>query len=506
MSKTLRGGRLDSKRDDVAEFTSSIKDDTKLKNAVIDINKAHVVMLLEQKIIKPQDAAKLLKMLSGKLDLKLDSASEDIHMAVEEAVLQQTDAEVGGNMHIGKSRNDQVATAIRMELRKKLIDLMNSVLETEKSIFETAGKNVETIFFGYTHLQPAQPVTFAHYLLARFDQFSRSLQRLQNAYKTVNKCPLGAGALATTSFHINRERTSELLGFDGLAENSIDAVGSRDFILETLAALTITAIDMSQFAEDLMLWSSLEYGIIELPDSFTSTSSMMPQKKNAEVAEIIRARTSSVLGDFVAAASALKAMPSAYNLDFQEITPKLWEAIETVQQSLTILAGLIPLLKICPDVIKKAEQSFVAATELANMLVRKYAVPFRSAHKTVGAVVKKLVIAKQTLKEATPELIQKIGKETTGITLTVKTIDRAEAVDIKTIVSSHSVTGGPAPTIVKRALAARKKQMHKSKSDVAKLHQKLEISQKELKNRTDLISDGKIYDGGRFKNSERMVE
>ncbi len=506
MSKTLRGGRLDSKRDDVAEFTSSIKDDTRLTSAVIDINKAHVIMLLEQKIIKPQDAAKLLKTLSGKLDLKLDSASEDIHMAVEEAVLQQTDAEVGGNMHIGKSRNDQVATAIRMELRRKLLDLMTVVLETQKSLSETAGKNIETVILGYTHLQPAQPVTFAHYLLARFDQMCRSLQRLQNAYKTVNQCTLGAGALATTSFPINRERTAELLGFDGLAENSIDAVSSRDFILETLATLTITAIDMSQFAEDLLLWSSLDYGAIELPDEFTSTSSMMPQKKNAEVTEIIRARTSNVLGDFVAAASALKAMPSTYNLDFQEITPKLWEAVETVKQSLTILASLVPNLKICPDAVKKAEKSFVAATELANMIVAKYAIPFRTAHKIVGAVVKKLVIANQTLKEVTPELIQKIAKEIAGITLIVKAIDLAEAVDIKTIVYSHAVTGGPAPTTVKQALAARKKQMDKSKSDIKKLHQKLEIAQKELENQTKLVSDRKIPDRGRLKNSERMVE
>ncbi len=506
MSKTLRGGRLDSKRDDVAEFTSSIKDDARLASAVIDINKAHVIMLLEQKIIKPQAAVKLLKTLSGKLELKLDSASEDIHMAVEEAVLQQTGAEVGGNMHVGKSRNDQVATAIRMELRRNLINLMNAVLEAQKSIFETAKKNVETIILGYTHLQPAQPVTFAHYLLARFDQMSRSLQRLHNAFKTVNQCPLGAGALATTSFPINRERTAELLGFDGLAENSIDAVSSRDFILETLATLTIAAIDMSQFAEDLLLWSSLDYGVIELPDEFTSTSSMMPQKKNAEVAEIIRARTSYVLGDFVAAASALKAMPSTYNLDFQEVTPKLWEAVETIQQSLTILARLVPNLKICPDAVKKAEKSFVTATELANMLVTKYAIPFRSAHKVVGAVVKRLVIANQTFKEATPELIQKIAKETAGITLTVNAIDLAEAVDIKTVVYSQVVTGGPAPTTVKQALSARKKQMDKSKSDVKKMHQRLGIAQKELENQTKLVSDGKISDRGRLKNSGRMVE
>jgi argininosuccinate lyase len=506
MSKTLRGGRLGSKRDDVAEFTSSIKDDSKLAGAVVDINKAHVIMLAEQKIITPQDAAKLLKALSSKLDLEMDASSEDVHMAVEEAVLQQTGPEVGGNMHIGKSRNDQVATAIRMELRKKLLNLMNLVLKTQQRLMETAEKHVETIILGYTHVQPAQPITFAHYLLARFDQLNRDLQRLQNAYVTVNLCPLGAGALATTSFSISRERTADLLGFDGLAENSVDAVGSRDFILETLATLTITAVDLSQFAEDLLVWSSLDYGVLEIPDEFTTTSSMMPQKKNAEVPEIIRARAAHVLGDFVAAASAMKAMPSTYNLDFQEVTPKLWEAVDTVERCLTMLAELAPNVKVNKNAAAKAEKSFVAATELANMLVRKYGVPFRSAHKAVGAVVKKLVDADKTLKDTSPDLLEKAAKETAGIDLKVKPADIAKAVDLEKIVASHNVAGGPASAMVKKALAARKKLMIESKSYVTKLQQKTDTAQNQLNSMVKTISEGKISDNGRFKNPKRMVE
>jgi argininosuccinate lyase len=506
MSKTLRGGRLGSKRTDVAEFTSSIKDDARLADAVIDINKAHVIMLAEQRIIKPEDAAKLLKALNGKLDLKLDASSEDVHMAVEEAVLQQTGPEVGGNMHVGKSRNDQVATAIRMELRNKLLNLMNSVLKTQQNLVENAEKHVEIIILGYTHLQPAQPITFAHYLLARFDQLSRDLQRLRNAYVTVDLCPLGAGALATTSFQINRQRLVELLGFDGLAENSIDAVGSRDFILETLAVLTVTAVDLSQFAEDLLVWSSLDYDVLELPDDFTSTSSMMPQKKNAEVPEVVRARASHVLGDFIAAATAMKAMPSTYNLDFQEVTPKLWEGVEIVERCLTMLAELVPNLKVNLNAAAKAEKSFVAATELANMLVRKYNVPFRTAHKVVGALVKTLVEAKQTFKDTTPELLQRVAKGTAGISLVVKAADIADSVDLKKIVASHNVTGGPAPATVKKALTARKKLVIESKSDVSKLQQRLEIAQNNLENAVKAVSEGKIADNGRFKNSERMVE
>jgi argininosuccinate lyase len=506
MSKTLRGGRLGSKRADVAEFTSSIKDDARLAAAVIDINKAHVTMLAEQKIIKLQDAAKLLKALSSKLELKMDASSEDVHMAVEEAVLQEAGAEVGGNMHIGKSRNDQVTTAIRIELRKQLLNLMQSALLLQNNLLTTAEKHAETIILEYTHLQPAQPVTFAHYLLSRFDGLERDLQRIQAAYARVNLCPLGAGALATTSFPINRERAATLLGFDGLVENSIDAVGSRDFVLETLAALTLASVNLSQLAEDLVLWSSFGFGVVELPDDFTSTSSMMPQKKNPEVPEVIRARASYVLGDFVAATTILKAMPSAYNLDLQEVTPKLWEAVETVNGSLKMIAQLIPKLKVQSDVNEKSLKSFVAATELANMLVRKYDVPFRSAHKIIGALAKTLIESKQTFKDASPTLLAKVAKETAGISLKVDQKDLSESIDVKKIVESHNVTGGPAPATVKKALVIRKKNIAQAKSNVEKLQHKLNEAKNTLETAAKSVADAKIPDNGRFKNSKRMVE
>ncbi|HIJ08556.1 TPA: argininosuccinate lyase, partial [Candidatus Bathyarchaeota archaeon] len=310
---------MSSSREDVIKFTSSIEDDARLFSAVVNINKAHIVMLTEQEIIKQSDGAKILQALTSELDIKFDFSSEDVHMAVEEAVIEKTGAEIGGNLHIAKSRNDQVATAIRMTLRHQLLDLMLSVKELQQSLAKASEKHLETVILAYTHLQPAQPVTFAHYLLSRLDSLSRDLQRLQSVYARVNLCPMGAGALATTSFTINRERVSKLLGFDGLLENSIDAVGSRDFILETNAVLTLLAVSLSQIAEDLIVWSSPDFGLIELPDEFTSTSSMMPQKKNPEIPEIIRSRAAHVLGDFVASAAALKNMPSTYNLDFQEV-------------------------------------------------------------------------------------------------------------------------------------------------------------------------------------------
>ncbi len=476
----LHGGRLGSVRDDVASFTSSRKDDVRLADAVISINKAHVVMLIEQKIIQPQNGAKILKALAKQEGSKLDPSAEDVHMAVEEAVLAETGPEVGGNLHIAKSRNDQVATAIRMTLRKELLTIMLEVLDMQQSLLETANKHVDTIILEYTHLQPAQLVTFAHYLLSYFDALGRDLQRLQGVYERVNLCPLGAGALATTSFPINRKKTAELLGFSDVLENSIDAVGSRDFIVETNAVLTLIAVNLSRLAEDLIIWSSPEFGTVELPDEFTSTSSIMPQKKNPEVLEVIRARASYALGDYVAATAALKSLPTTYNLDFQEITPKLWAATDNLKASLSIFAKLMPNLKVSSNVEDKAAAGFVGATELANMLVRKYNVAFRTAHKVAGALVKSLVESKQTLLDATPKLLQKAAKDSANLTLTVKQEDIAECTNPRKLVETYKVQGGPSPVEVERVLALKTKSLATSKVDITKLEQSLVGKEKAL--------------------------
>ena len=318
-------------------------------------------------------------------------------MAVEEAVLKETGPEVGGNLHIAKSRNDQVTTAIRMQLRNELVEVMLQVLQMQESLLETADKHVDTVILEYTHLQAAQPVTFAHYLISWVQALERDLNRLQETYERVNMCPLGAGALATTSFPINRVRTASLLGFNSVLENSIDAVGSRDFILETQSALTLLAVNLSRLAEDLIVWSSQEFSTVELPDEFTSTSSIMPQKKNPEVLEVIRARASYALGDFVASAAAIKSLPTVYNLDFQEVTTKLWASVGNLSSSLSIFTALIPNLKVSSNVEGKAAAGFTGATELANMLVQKYHVAFRTSHKIVGALVKSLVDSNKTL-------------------------------------------------------------------------------------------------------------
>ncbi|MGQ9641786.1 MAG: argininosuccinate lyase [Candidatus Bathycorpusculaceae bacterium] len=468
MSKLLWGGRIPYVKEDVVKFTSSIQNDQKLLKAVIKINQAHVIMLMEQKIIEPSDGVKLLQALNElKPDMELEPSLEDVHMFVEDKIIKICGHEVGGNLHIAKSRNDQVVTAIRMELRESLIRVMSSIIGFQQALIKLAEEHLKTIFPGYTHMQPAQPVTFAHYLLSYVDCLARDLKRLEEAYERINLCPMGAGALATSSFPINRERVAELLGFSGVLENSIDAVSSRDFVLEILAVLAITAVDISRLVEDLILFGSSDFGLIELPDDFCSTSSIMPQKKNPDVLEVTRARMSQVLGNFVTSASALKALPSGYNLDFQEITPRLWESLEIVESSLEMLSKLVPNLKLQKDALAKPQFSFLAATELANMLVRKYKVPFRSSHKIVGSIVRELTNQGLTLNSTTAELLNKTANSF-GFALNFKGEDLQEAVDLQKIVESHNIKGGPSPNEVNRMLKTRKEWTLLAKSTLLK--------------------------------------
>jgi argininosuccinate lyase len=271
-----------------------------------------------------------------------------------------------------------------------------------------------------------------------------------------------------------------LLGFDKVLENSIDAVGSRDFILETLANLTLVAVDLSRMAEDLIIWSSPDFGIIELPESFAFTSSIMPQKKNPDILEVVRARMSGVLGDFLTSATTMTALPSGYNLDFQEITPKLWESIETVSASLDMLSELVKNLKVSKDVFSKQILKFSTTTELANILVRKYDVPFRTSHKIVGSLVKTLLDKKLTLSDVTPELLQKVAKDSAGLALKVEEADIQASIDPANFVESHKVKGGPSPSEVKRMLKNRKQLMSKSKAIMKEIKGKLDAADGQL--------------------------
>ena len=468
MSELLRKGRLASVRKDVVQFTSSIKDDEKILKHVININKAHVIMLIEKSIIHKDEGKKILGALAH-LDkgIKLTPELEDVHMAIEEHVINTVGDDIGGNLNLAKSRNDQVATAIRMELREELLSLIEATIRLQEALIKKSKEHVETIIPGYTHLQPAQPITFAHYLLAQFDALQRGLKRFEESYSRVDLCPMGAGALATTSFPISRARVAELLGFSGVLENSLDAVSTRDFLLEALAVLSIMAVDLTRFAEDLIIWSTMEFGTVELPDEFASTSSIMPQKKNPDVLEVIRAKMSLVLGDYVACVATLKALPSSYNMDFQEVTPKVWSSLDTTRDSLIMLSELVPNLAVTSSKMDEPHLSFLTSTELANMLVRNHNLSFRTAHKIVGALVKLQIGQGKSLKDVTPDLLAEVSEKLLGFPLSVGTREIIEAIDPSIFVRSHKAKGGPSPEEVKRMLETRKGSLALSKEWVS---------------------------------------
>jgi argininosuccinate lyase len=422
-------------------------------------------MLIEQGIIDRADGALLLQALLS-VEIPTCSAIEDLHMHVEEQIVAATNEQIGGNLHIAKSRNDQVATAIRMKLRQELCYITEQIIKLQETLLEKTASHHTTIIPGYTHLQPAQPITYAHYLLACTDILARNVQRIQDLYPRVNLCPMGAGALATTSFPINRQRVATLLGFPTILENSLDAVGSRDFILETLSTLTILGNDISRFVEDLILWSSFNFNLLELPDAFTSTSSIMPQKKNPDVLEVIRSRTSIILGNFVSVATTLKSLPSSYNLDHQEITPKLWDSLQLLSTSLSMLSEIIIKLQVKPS-LTIVNSSYATSTELANTLARNHNVPFRQAHKIVGALIKYLIEKEITTSEITEVTLQNFRNNNPILDeISIEADEIRNALDPSTFITRHNIQGGPAPDETKRMLQNRNISLTQSKQRV----------------------------------------
>jgi len=452
MSDLLKEGRLGPVKDEVVAYISSAEYDKVLLDHVVRINQAHVVMMVEQGILEKGVGAELAKALTKLGSIKLTKDVEDVHMRVEEEVTKLVGSKVGGNLHIAKSRNDQVSTAIRMELRKRILDLMESILGLQREMLTLAEKHKDVLIPGYTHLRQAQPITFAHYLLSHIDGLERDVERLKDAYPRVNRSPMGSCALATTSFPIDRERVAWLLGFEGVLENSLDAVEDRDFILEVLADLTILSTHISRFAEDLIIFSSPEFGILEIPDLYSSTSSIMPQKKNPDVLEVVRARMASLLGQFVTVTGMVRTLPSGYNLDLQEVTPKLWEALGYVKDAIEILRGLTPLLE-----VKGGNLSdYSTATELANTLFRRCGVPFRTAYKIVASLVKELVKEGKPLSDTTPERLKEVAGRVANLSIDIGEEEIRSALDPRHFIESHRVRGGPAPQEVDRMLKERR--------------------------------------------------
>ena len=387
----LHAGRLGAFSQSAARYTSSIDIDHRLLPAVVAINMAHVLALSEKSMISRKDAAKLVNRLARvPKDLAMNYALEDVHMNVEDYVISKVGNDVGGMLNLGKSRNDQVATALRMELRNQLIAVGSAAISLQKSFLTQAAKNSAVFMPGYTHLQRGQPVTVGHHLLAHFDALDRDFARLVDCYLRTNQSPMGSGALASTGIPIDRKRVAHLLGFDSLTKNSLDAVSSRDFATEAIYVCTQIMIDMSRLAEEILIWTTKEFAFAEISDKHASTSSMMPQKKNAVVPEIFRAKTSQVLGDLVGSIGIMKSLPLSYNLDLQELTRNLWSAVDKTSDSLQMLSEIVNEMKFNNKTLEDAttDDDFLYATELADYLVVEFKLSFREAHNRVGALVR----------------------------------------------------------------------------------------------------------------------
>ncbi len=392
MSK-LWAGRFSKEIDKLADdFNSSIRFDSKMYKQDIEGSMAHAAMLATQHIIGKDDSEKIIDCLgdiladieSGKLPI--DPEAEDIHMFVE-AELTSRIGDTGKKLHTARSRNDQVAVDLRMYLRDETDEIIASLKALLAVINEKASENIDTIMPGYTHLQRAQPITFAHHLLAYAMMFSRDIVRLQDAVKHMNLSPLGSCALAGTTYNTDRESVAEALGFDGITLNSIDGVSDRDFCVELLSAYSVIMMHLSRFSEEVILWSSWEFKFVELDDSYTTGSSIMPQKKNPDMAELVRGKTGRVYGDLMGTLTMLKGLPLAYNKDMQEDKEAIFDAIETVKMCLGVFTPMIATMTVLKDnMYKAAQKGFINATDLADYMVKK-GLPFRSAYKIVGQIV-----------------------------------------------------------------------------------------------------------------------
>ena len=392
---------LDQQADD---FNSSIHFDCRMFRQDIKGSMAHAAMLSAQGIIPAADAdtiiAELEKILADLESgaLAIDMAAEDIHMFVE-AELTKRIGDTGKKLHTARSRNDQVALDIRLYLKEEaagIIEMLKTLLE---AILSQAEQHKNTIMPGYTHLQRAQPITFAHHLLAYAMMFTRDIDRIADAVKRMNYNPLGSCALAGTTYPTDRAMTAKALGFDGITLNSIDGVSDRDFCVELLSAFATVMMHLSRFSEEVILWASWEFKFIELDDSYTTGSSIMPQKKNPDIAELVRGKTGRVYGDLMGMLTVLKGLPLAYNKDMQEDKESIFDAIDTVKQCLTVFPPMIKTMKPLPEnMLRAAQKGFINATDLADYLTKK-GEPFRSAYKTTGQIVAYCIANNKVLEE-----------------------------------------------------------------------------------------------------------
>ncbi len=438
----------------VKQYTASVNFDKRLAEFDIAGSIAHAQMLGAQGIITKKDLSAIVKGLNeilaeiqaGKFEWLLDL--EDVHLNIEKRLTDKI-GDAGKRLHTGRSRNDQVATDVRLWLRAVSDDVLTGISKLQTSILDLAEQHADTIMPGFTHLQVAQPVTFGHHLMAYFEMLKRDAERFADCRKRINKLPLGAAALAGTSYAINREMVAKTLGFDGVSENSLDAVSDRDFAIEFNAAASVLMMHLSRFSEELILWSSPRFAFIDIADRFCTGSSIMPQKKNPDVPELVRGKTGRVYGHLVGLLTLMKGQPLAYNKDNQEDKEPLFDTADTVLITLEIYADMLRGISVNKaNMHQAALEGFATATDLADYLVKK-GMPFRDAHEVVAQAVKHAVKKGCDLADLPLEELQQFSSMIANDVYKMLTLEGS--------VASRNHIGGTAPTQVKQAIARARK-------------------------------------------------
>jgi len=450
----LWGGRFTKQTDQlVFDFNASITFDKRLFHEDVTGSIVHATMLAKQGILTEEERKSIVEGLTGILEdvddgtLAIDETQEDIHSFVEATLIDRI-GDAGKKLHTGRSRNDQVALDMRLYTRTRVAECDGLLKKLLEVILDTMENNLDTYMPGFTHLQKAQPITLAHHYGAYFEMFKRDRQRLADIYKRMNYCPLGAGALAGTTYPLDREYTARLLHFEGPTLNSIDSVADRDYLIEFLSALSTIMMHLSRFSEEIIIWNSNEYQFVELDDSYSTGSSIMPQKKNPDIAELVRGKTGRVYGALMALLTTMKGLPLAYNKDMQEDKEMAFDAMDTAADCITLFTGMIKTMKFCKDrMAKSAMNGFTNATDAADYLVGK-GVPFRDAHGIIGRLVLYCIEKDTSIDTLSLEELRSISDKFDE--------DIYDAISLKTCVEKRLTIGAPGEKMMKQVIEKNK--------------------------------------------------
>lgn len=467
----LWGGRFQKQTSEkLDDFHSSIHFDCRLAQQDVMGSIAHVKMLGKQQIIPLEESELIAKTLGEILvevangEIEFDVSYEDIHMNIEKILIDRI-GEVGKKLHTGRSRNDQVALDARMYTKQQIIDIQDMLYNLIFTLVNMSEEHLDTIMPGFTHLQKAQPITFAHHLMAYVEMFKRDFVRLHNAFDSTDVMPLGSAALAGTTYPLDRQMVADELGFASITLNSLDAVSDRDFMIELISALSMLMMHLSRFCEEIILWASSEYAFIELDDAYSTGSSIMPQKKNPDIAELIRGKSGRVYGHLMGLLTVMKGLPLAYNKDLQEDKETLFDAVDTVKMCLPIFTEMLATMTVQKEnMYASTQKGFTNATDAADYLVKK-GIPFREAHEIIGKLVFYCVEHKKDLSELTLEEYQQISVHFEQ--------DIYQAIDLYTCVNERKTVGGPAKEAVTLHIQKTKEFFTNQKNAFAARYEKL---------------------------------